>query len=207
MIGKLNRRVNLKAWGNTQDEGGGVIPTIISSYNIWAKVENRNGNLFTGEQQREWQYDYKVTFRYERSRVVNSSMTIDYDNKRLAINSLSYQDEGERKFAIARCSTLEVFTDAGTGGVPIEPDGQSSILVEVEAGTQDAIDAGIIVGASSYFNTRMVGRKIQVTRGGWNIANIQQDGDPEYVIKAFNSDTVYFSSPIYDHEYIKIVLA
>lgn len=207
-IGKLNRRINLKAWGSTQDsEGGGVIPTIISSYNIWAKVENRNGNLFLGEQQREWNYDYKVTFRYENSRVVNSSMTIDYDNKRLAINSLSYQEEGQRRYAIARCSTLESFTDAEIGGDPIEPDGLSRILVEVEAGTQGAIDAGIIVGASSYFNARMAGHKIEVTRGGHPIANIQQDGNPEYVTKAFNSDTVYFSSPVYLHEYIKITLA
>lgn len=205
-VGQLNRRITIKSWGNTQDEAGGVIPTLTASYTMWAKVENRNGNLFLGQQQREWSYDYKVTFRYEKSRIVSSGMTIDYDGKRLAINSLSYVDEGQKKYAIARCSALDKINTAGDGEV-VEPDGLSRILVEVEAGTSDAIEAGIIVGASSYTNSRMIGRDIEVNRGGWPIANIEQTGNPEFVTKAFNSDTVYFSSHIYEGEYIKITLA
>ena len=117
MIGKLNRRVTIKSWGNTQDEAGGIIPVETASYPIWAKVEDRNGRLFTGEQQAQWSYDYKVTFRYEKSRVATSNMTIDYDSKRLAINSLSYENEGNRKYCIARCSATDLKTvlDNGTG--------------------------------------------------------------------------------------------
>ena len=103
MIGKLNRRVTLKAWSSSQDEAGGVIPLVTSSYPIWANVEDRTGHMMQGEQRREWSYDYKVTFRYEKSRVAISAMTIDYDSKRLTINSVSYQNEGTRKYCIARC--------------------------------------------------------------------------------------------------------
>lgn len=207
MIGKLNRRVTLKAWGNTQDEAGGVIPTITEMYTMWANVEDRSGNIYLGEQQRQWSYDYKVQFRYEKSRVVTSGMTIDYDGKRLAINSISYVSEGNRKYGVAKCSAMDILTGTGEGGVIVEPDGLSKILVEVEAGTIDAIAAGIVVGAFTYENNRMVGRKIEVTRGGYPIANIQQSGNPEYVTKALNSNMVYFSSNIYAGEYIKITLA
>ena len=108
-IGELNRRIILKSWGSSQGDTGGLTAIQIASYPIWAKVEDRNGRLVTGAQQREWSYDYKVTFRYEKSRVVNSDMTIDYDGKRLSINSLSYANEGQRKFCIARCSATDNF--------------------------------------------------------------------------------------------------
>lgn len=114
MIGEFNRRINLKSWGKTQDEAGGLSATLTNSYIIWAKVEDRSGNRMISEQQQQWSYDYKVTFRYENSRPVNSSMTIDYDSKRLAINSLSYKNEGKRAYCVARCSTVDILTVLGS---------------------------------------------------------------------------------------------
>lgn len=111
MIGELNRRITFKSWGSSKDEGGGPIPVLLLSYTIWAKVEDRSGYLYTGEQQAQWNYDYKITFRYEKSRVVKSNYTIDYDNKRLSINSVSFENEGTRKYAVARCSTTDVNID------------------------------------------------------------------------------------------------
>ena len=105
MIGQLNRRITIKSWTSSQDDAGGIISTETKSYTIWAKVESRNGMLFTGEQQRQWSYDYKITFRYDKCRVVSSNDTIDYDGKRLSINSISFQDEGNKKYCVARCST------------------------------------------------------------------------------------------------------
>lgn len=107
MIGEMNRRITFRSWGSDQDEGGGPIPLLLTSYTIWAKVEARNGQMFSGKQQTLWTYDYKITFRYEKSRLVASNFTIDYDGKRLAINSLSFINEGNRKYAIARCSTTD----------------------------------------------------------------------------------------------------
>lgn len=106
-IGQLNRRITLRSWGSTQDEGGGPIALLLVTYTVWAKVEQRSGQMYSGQQQPIWTYDYRVTFRYEKSRVVSSNFTIDYDGKRLAINSLSYSEEGNRKYAIARCSTVD----------------------------------------------------------------------------------------------------
>ena len=108
MIGDLNRRITLTSWGSTKDAGGGPVATLNTSYQIWAKVEARSGMPFTGEQQQVWNYDYKVTFRYEKSRVVTSNFTIDYDGKRLSIKSISYVDEGNRKYCICKCSATEL---------------------------------------------------------------------------------------------------
>ncbi len=107
MTGQLNRRITIKSWTHETDEAGGVSSVVGVSYTIWAKVEARSGAMYTSEQQALWNYDYKVTFRYEASRVVKSNMTIDYDNKRMAIKSISFLEEGNRKFCVARCTTTD----------------------------------------------------------------------------------------------------
>lgn len=107
MIGQMNSKIILKSWGSVTDEGGGSTAVLTNSYSLWAKVEDRSGTTLTSQAQPQWSYDYKITFRYEKSRIVNSNQTIDYDGKRLAINSLSYQDEGNRKYVVARCSTTD----------------------------------------------------------------------------------------------------
>lgn len=107
MIGQLNRRVQLKAWGSDQDDIGAPVKTLLASYAIWAQVEDRSGHLYLGQEQSTWNYDYKITFRYEKTRPISSNMTIDYDGKRLAINSVSYQNEGNRRFVVTRCTTTD----------------------------------------------------------------------------------------------------
>ncbi len=39
---------------------------------------------------------------------IKSNFTIDYDNKRLIIRSLSISNEGDRRYLIARCSTVDL---------------------------------------------------------------------------------------------------
>lgn len=103
-IGELNRVITIKSWTSSKDAGGGVSAAEAGSYSIRAKVEDRNGIQVTGQNQMQWNYDYKITFRYEVSRPVTSNQTIVYDSKSLTIKSISYQNEGNRKFVIARCS-------------------------------------------------------------------------------------------------------
>lgn len=112
MIGEMNRRIIVKSWGSSSpDAGGGISAVQTGVYTIWAKVNARSGALYTGEEQALWNYDYEVTTRYEKSRIVKSNQTIDYDGKRLAINSVSFSEEGNRKFVTCRCSTTDGFID------------------------------------------------------------------------------------------------
>jgi len=89
--------------------------------------------------------------------------------------------------------------------------GGATILVEVKAGTSEAIAAGVIVGSKTYQNARLAGNQCEVTRGSGPIAGIDLGGGVEYAIKdtdgTLNSDTINFLSAIYDGEYIKVKLA
>lgn len=104
MIGKLNTRINIITSTPSQDAGGGLSEVRTDDYPLWAKVEARDGRMITGESQVQWSYNYKIIFRYEKSRPVSSGQTIEYDGKRLMIHSISYEDEGKRRYCIARCS-------------------------------------------------------------------------------------------------------
>ena len=104
MIGEMNRRITINSWTSSKDAGGGISPVPNGSYTIWAKVEDRSGTFINAQMQQQWNYDYKITFRYEISRPVTSNQTINYDGKNLTINSISFENEGNRKYVIARCS-------------------------------------------------------------------------------------------------------
>lgn len=106
-IGKFRSKITIRRWGSSQDDGGGITAVMLYNYDLRAQVENRSGSIQRGNSQDQWQYDYKITFRLEKSRPVRSDYTIDYDNKRLKINSLSIEDEGASKYYVARCSTIE----------------------------------------------------------------------------------------------------
>lgn len=103
-IGQLNRRITIKPWTVTKDAGAGGTAVAGTTYTVWAKVEDRSGVPVTTQNQQQWNYDYKITFRYEISRPVTSNETIVYDGKTLTINSISFENEGNRKYIIARCS-------------------------------------------------------------------------------------------------------
>lgn len=110
-IGQMNRRITLKSWTAVQDLGGGSSPVNVLSYDKWAKVRARNGIPFTSEEQQVWNYDYEIITRYERSRISGSNFTIDFDSKRLRINSLSFENEGNRKWEVFRCTTIDANID------------------------------------------------------------------------------------------------
>ena len=117
-IGELNRKVTIKSWTATQDAGGGSTAVQASSYSMWANVQDRDGIQIT-QGQAVWKYDYKVKVRYEASRKIGSNYTIDYDSKRLKINSVSFKTEGQRKYAILRCEALDQTVASGSGGVEL----------------------------------------------------------------------------------------
>ncbi len=148
MIGELNSRITIKTWGSDQDEIGAPVKVLAASYNMWAKVESRSGHLYVGQEQPLWNYDYKITFRYERSRPVASNSTIDYDNKRLAINSVSFENEGKRFWTVVRCATTDE-TISSTDG-EIQPDLIRTLSTYSYTGT----------GSEVSFTTDLINKKI-----------------------------------------------
>lgn len=104
MIGKMKSRVTLKRWSTVKTSTGGVNKVLVKSVEVWARVEDRSGLLGQSQDKREWTYDSKITFRYDTGNTWQSGDTIDYDNYRYKINSLSIISEGSRMLYMARCS-------------------------------------------------------------------------------------------------------
>lgn len=107
MIGKLDRRITIERDNSVQDLAGGISRAIQTSWTLWANVETRSGRPVTNQNQVQFNYDYKITFRYEKSRKPRSNDTIVYDNMKMMINSISFENEGNKKYVIARCSVTE----------------------------------------------------------------------------------------------------
>lgn len=107
--------------------------------------------------------------------------------------------------------------DSDTVGVEYIGTGQvklytlSKILFNGKAGTSEAIAAGVIVGATSYTNSALIGHESETFRSGTLISDFDQGDGVEYAIKdtdgTLDSDTITFLSPIYDGEWIKIKIA
>ena len=107
MIGELNRRITIKTTTYDQDAGGGISADETESYILWAKVEERSGVANSSNEQQIWNYDYRITVRYEKSRIIKSNQTIGFDGKTLSVNSVSFEKEGKRWYTILRCATTD----------------------------------------------------------------------------------------------------
>lgn len=119
---KLNRRITVIVWGTTQNAIGSPVAAIAAAWDMWAQVEDRSGSNFAPYQQSVWQYDYKITVRCEETRVIGSNYTIDYNNKRLKINSVSFVEEAYQMYTVLRCTALDPSVATGAqGSVPPLP--------------------------------------------------------------------------------------
>lgn len=113
---KLNRRIVIRAWDADQNDIGSPYAVEVGAWPLWADVGDRSGFNSEPFAQSLWQYDYKITVRYEKGRVIGSNYTVDYDGKRLKINSCSPHTEAYRQYMILRCTALDDSTGTGGGG-------------------------------------------------------------------------------------------
>jgi len=143
---KLNRRVTVRAWGHTQNEIGSPVAAEIAAWQMWAEVEDRSGFNSTPYGQTLWQYDYKVTVRMEPSRPIASNYTLDYNGKRLKINSTSPHSEAYRAYLVMRCTTISV---SEGGVIPFSQIGVYDYITNEETDTfiVDILKGKYIFGA------------------------------------------------------------
>jgi SPP1 family predicted phage head-tail adaptor len=104
VIGDLRARVTIKVIGNSTDAGGGVSKSVSSSWEQWAKVEDRTGQVQFNNGQQQVSYDYKVTIRYYASKTVSTGNVITYNGKDMMINSVQRVNENNLNWLVLRCS-------------------------------------------------------------------------------------------------------
>lgn len=103
----MRNHITIKQYTSTQDVGGGSQSVPGNTYSVWAKIENRNGANQSIEGQVQWNYDYRITIRYDKLKAIKERDQVQYDNKTLLINALQIEDEGKKSFLILRCSTID----------------------------------------------------------------------------------------------------
>jgi SPP1 family predicted phage head-tail adaptor len=103
----MRNHIVIKQYTSTQDQGGGPQSVLANTYTVWARVENRNGGSQSTEGQLQWNYDYRITIRYDKLKAIKQNDQVEYDGKTLLINSLQIEDEGKKTYLNLRCSTLD----------------------------------------------------------------------------------------------------
>lgn len=107
MIGEMRNRITVKSFTYVKDAGGGTSPVLSSTFTIWAKVEDRTGSAQIIENKPVWNYDYKITIRFNKLRPVEQGSIVEIGTKKMKIQSLQNKQEGKNFYLILRCSTID----------------------------------------------------------------------------------------------------
>lgn len=165
---KYNRRIRVVGYGTTQNAIGSPVATVVADWPMWANVRDRSGSFSNPFQQIVWQYDYEISVRYERSRVIGSNYLIQYDGKMLVIDSVSIKNEGYRAEAIIRCHGVDDSTGTGSGG-SVTPVPQIGVYNYTGTGLEDG----------EFTSTELAGRYVfSATKDGVNFKILRETGTP-----------------------------
>lgn len=103
----MNRRILVLECKGVRNDQGGLDNTIVQSWEKWAMIEDRTGSNNVTQNQTQWQYDYKITMRYYPSIPTKSNYYIVYEGVAMKIENISINNEGFKKFEVARCSKVD----------------------------------------------------------------------------------------------------
>lgn len=104
-LGKLNRRVTINRYTvSVVDQYGSPTVTIDTTWTKWASVEDKRGGHTVNKGTEQWDYDYKITMRYEASRPLLENDRLEYTGKVLQINSIQIIEESFKQFEVIKCS-------------------------------------------------------------------------------------------------------
>jgi SPP1 family predicted phage head-tail adaptor len=103
----MNRRVIIMECKGIRNDQGGLVNTVVRSWVKWAKIEDRTGSNGVTQNKTQWEYDYKITMRYYPSIPTKSNYYIVYEGVAMKIENISINNEGFKKFEVARCSKVD----------------------------------------------------------------------------------------------------
>lgn len=103
----MRNHIVVNQYTTIETDTGGTNSVLSASHSVWAKVENRNGTMQTGNGQMQWNYDYKITIRFDRLKAIKQNDEVVYDSKKLLIQSVQNVDEGRKNYLVLRCTTID----------------------------------------------------------------------------------------------------
>jgi SPP1 family predicted phage head-tail adaptor len=103
----VRNKITIKRYTTTQDGTGSLVKSVGATYTKWAEARNRTGAVGTDQWQREWSYDYSFKVRYTTDFIEQSGDVVTFNGSELAIREVVFEDEGNKRFVILRCSKVD----------------------------------------------------------------------------------------------------
>lgn len=103
-IAKLNRPVTVKKYVFGQDDAGGNIKALTSSYDMLADVEMISNTYYLEQLQLKYGEAYRIKLRYEPSRILTPNDEIIYANNIHKIQGIRNDNEAAKRFVIITTS-------------------------------------------------------------------------------------------------------
>lgn len=119
-IAQLNREITINKFIYGQDDSGGNIKMLDSSYNIMADVQQISNNYVLEQLQIKYGEGYRITLRYEPSRLLTPNDEIVYGGNIHKIQSIRTQIEALKRFVVINTSIGNSISN-GDGGTVVTP--------------------------------------------------------------------------------------
>jgi SPP1 family predicted phage head-tail adaptor len=180
MIGEMRHKIQVYDFVSVKNSSGGIFPVLANSYDVWAKVENRSGGRFFDNSQNKWEYEYRITIRYNST--FKSDHNIYYDGKIMAIKEMVNQDEKGKRFLVLKCGVID---DNITKSI-------------VMAGTVYRYEYSGVGGEFSFQDNSLINRRIvSVFKDGIGFSELLTTGTPTAKQVVYNDDlgTLTFAIP------------
>lgn len=116
-IANLNRPITINKFVFGQDDRGGNIKLLVSSYALMANVEMISNSYVLESLQLKYGEGYRITVRFEPSRILTPNDEIVYNGNIHKIQSIRNQDEAGKRFVIVSTATGNTQSNAGDGSV------------------------------------------------------------------------------------------
>lgn len=104
-IAQLNRPVTVNKYVFAQDNAGGVIKILTSTYELYADVQQISNNYTLEQLQLKYGEGFRITVRYEPSRLLTPNDEITYNSLVHKIQAIRLQQEAAKRFVIITTST------------------------------------------------------------------------------------------------------
>lgn len=118
MISERNRKITIRRYLFAQNSDGYNIKQASLSWEMWASVEQLNGNRNLEQGQVQYQETYKIKKRHELSRPIYAQDEIIYESALFSIDSIKEDTEGKKKIDIITAhstgSNVSASTDINT---------------------------------------------------------------------------------------------
>jgi SPP1 family predicted phage head-tail adaptor len=129
-IAQLNRQITIKKYVFGQNDYGGDIKVLVGSYTVFASMEMISNSYVLEQMQLKYGEAWKVTIRYEPSRIITPNDEVEYNgNVHKIQGSPKYDTEAQKHFITfntstgntqSNSSTMQIFTKefhyTATGG-------------------------------------------------------------------------------------------